>query len=183
MPEAMQLTEQAYSPSSVQDTFLRAICAQPWDTSLRLIYADWLEEHGDTSRAEFIKVQCELSLAHPCENTPSCWSWEHGTVKLCSVCKAVAAMRSRERCLLASYADEWVTPIAELFGLSRWGCAGVTGGSNIPYVTWTFRRGFIEEIHCTLESWERGLDRGAVLLAPITEVSLRSEERRVGKEC
>lgn len=41
-------------------SFLAAICADPDDDSLRLIYADWLEDQGDADRAEFIRVQCEL---------------------------------------------------------------------------------------------------------------------------
>jgi uncharacterized protein (TIGR02996 family) len=40
---------------------LRAILANPDDDGLRLVYADWLEEHGDPARAEFIRVQCELA--------------------------------------------------------------------------------------------------------------------------
>src|SRR5262249_56951990 len=45
-------------------TFLNAILARPEDDALRLIYADWLEEHGDeydVARAEFIRVQVKLS--------------------------------------------------------------------------------------------------------------------------
>ena len=40
--------------------FLRAICEQPADDAPRLIYADWLEEHGDPDRAEFIRLQVAL---------------------------------------------------------------------------------------------------------------------------
>jgi uncharacterized protein (TIGR02996 family) len=43
-----------------EDAFLRAICENPDDDTPRLVYADWLEEHGDTARAEFIRVQIEL---------------------------------------------------------------------------------------------------------------------------
>src|SRR5262245_17450169 len=38
---------------------LQAILDTPDDDGLRLVYADWLEEHGDASRAEFIRVQVE----------------------------------------------------------------------------------------------------------------------------
>ena len=37
--------------------FLRAICENPADDAPRLVYADWLDEHGDPDRAEFIRVQ------------------------------------------------------------------------------------------------------------------------------
>jgi uncharacterized protein (TIGR02996 family) len=42
------------------DAFLQAIIEDPEDDAPRLVYADWLEEHGDP-RAEFIRVQCELA--------------------------------------------------------------------------------------------------------------------------
>ena len=38
--------------------FLAAIAAAPADDLARLIIADWLDEHGDTARAEFIRLQC-----------------------------------------------------------------------------------------------------------------------------
>jgi uncharacterized protein (TIGR02996 family) len=43
------------------DALLAAIRAAPDDDAPRLIYADWLEEHGQPGRAEFIRVQCELA--------------------------------------------------------------------------------------------------------------------------
>jgi len=44
---------------SDHDTFLASICANPDDDAPRLIYADWLEEQGDSTRAEFIRLQIE----------------------------------------------------------------------------------------------------------------------------
>src|SRR5262245_26732826 len=41
--------------------FQQAILANPDDDAPRLIYADWPEEQGDSDRAEFIRVQCELA--------------------------------------------------------------------------------------------------------------------------
>ncbi len=43
------------------DAFLAAIIDRPDDDSLRLVYADWLEEHGEQKRAEFIRVQLDLA--------------------------------------------------------------------------------------------------------------------------
>src|SRR5437763_1336214 len=40
--------------------FLRMIAAAPDDDAPRLVYADWLEEHGDP-RGAFIRVQCALA--------------------------------------------------------------------------------------------------------------------------
>jgi uncharacterized protein (TIGR02996 family) len=44
-----------------EDAFLRAIAAAPADDAPRLVYADWLDEHGRPERAEFIRAQCELA--------------------------------------------------------------------------------------------------------------------------
>ena len=39
----------------------RAVVATPHDDAPRLIYADWLDEHGQPERAEFVRVQCRLA--------------------------------------------------------------------------------------------------------------------------
>jgi uncharacterized protein (TIGR02996 family) len=49
---------------SDRDALLRAICENPDDDAPRLIYADWLDEHGDPLQAEFIRVQVELARVH-----------------------------------------------------------------------------------------------------------------------
>jgi uncharacterized protein (TIGR02996 family) len=46
---------------SEDESFLQAIIDRPDDDMLRLVFADWLEEHGDGDRAEFIRVQIELA--------------------------------------------------------------------------------------------------------------------------
>jgi len=43
------------------DALLRAVLAAPDDDAPRLVYADWLEEHGDGARATFIRAQVELA--------------------------------------------------------------------------------------------------------------------------
>jgi uncharacterized protein (TIGR02996 family) len=43
------------------ETFLGAILAEPDDDTPRLVFADWLEEHGDLDRATFIRLQCEVA--------------------------------------------------------------------------------------------------------------------------
>jgi uncharacterized protein (TIGR02996 family) len=44
-----------------------AIVAAPEDDGARLAYADWLEEHGDLDRADFIRTQCRLACLSPAE--------------------------------------------------------------------------------------------------------------------
>ena len=42
-----------------------AIIAHPDEDTPRLVYADWLDEHGDPDRAAFIRVQCRLADMPP----------------------------------------------------------------------------------------------------------------------
>lgn len=42
-------------------SFLAAIREDPGDDVPRLVYADWLEDHGNSERAEFIRIQIELA--------------------------------------------------------------------------------------------------------------------------
>jgi uncharacterized protein (TIGR02996 family) len=44
-----------------REALTRAICAHPDDDTPRLVFADWLQEHGDEPRAEFIRIQIELA--------------------------------------------------------------------------------------------------------------------------
>jgi uncharacterized protein (TIGR02996 family) len=43
------------------DALLAGVRANPADDAPRLIVADWLEEHGQEERAEFVRVQVQLS--------------------------------------------------------------------------------------------------------------------------
>jgi uncharacterized protein (TIGR02996 family) len=53
------------STASDRTAFLRAIAADPEDDTPRLVFADWLDEHDDPQRAEFIRVQVELARRPP----------------------------------------------------------------------------------------------------------------------
>jgi len=48
--------------------FIRTICLNPESDDARLIFADWLRDHGQEERGEFIAVQCELSKLKPCKH-------------------------------------------------------------------------------------------------------------------
>lgn len=43
------------------EALMQAILDTPDNDGPRLVYADWLEEHGEPERAQFIRVQCELA--------------------------------------------------------------------------------------------------------------------------
>jgi uncharacterized protein (TIGR02996 family) len=48
-------------PSPELAALLSAVADDPDEDAPRLVLADWLEEHGDPARAEFIRLQCELA--------------------------------------------------------------------------------------------------------------------------
>ena len=57
-------------PPPGYEPFLRAICADPEDDTVRLVYADWLDENGDPDRAAFIRLQIEYEwrrVARACD--------------------------------------------------------------------------------------------------------------------
>jgi uncharacterized protein (TIGR02996 family) len=74
------------------DALLRAVLADPDDDAPRLIYADWLDEHGDCDRAEFIRVQ--IALAHAATDDPRS-----------------PPLRQRERELLSAHRARWAAPL------------------------------------------------------------------------
>jgi uncharacterized protein (TIGR02996 family) len=81
-----------------EEAFLEAIGEAPEDDAPRLIYADWLEEGapaqrgGESERAEFIRVQCELARQN--EEAPG---WQ--------------ALKEREQALLARHRADWLRPV------------------------------------------------------------------------
>jgi uncharacterized protein (TIGR02996 family) len=48
-------------PMTIEAGFLRAMVADPADDASRLVCADWLDEHGQAERAEFIRGQIHLA--------------------------------------------------------------------------------------------------------------------------
>lgn len=56
---------------SDEDALIAAVIAHPDEDTPRLVYADWLQEHGDADRAEFIRLQCRNSVGSPEEIDPA----------------------------------------------------------------------------------------------------------------
>ncbi|MBO0697260.1 MAG: TIGR02996 domain-containing protein [Zavarzinella sp.] len=48
-----------------REALLEAVFAAPADDAPRLVYADWLDEHGEPAQAEFIRAQIELARHEP----------------------------------------------------------------------------------------------------------------------
>lgn len=47
------------------DEFVEGIAENPSSDQLRLVFADWLEEHGDADRAETIRLRFEFRHTDP----------------------------------------------------------------------------------------------------------------------
>jgi uncharacterized protein (TIGR02996 family) len=76
------------------DALLAAVCAAPDDDLPRLVYADWCEENGQPERAEFIRVQIELTKG--------------------AKGKQLVKLQQREKELLAEHDAKWTEPFLEL---------------------------------------------------------------------
>src|SRR5262249_5831659 len=99
---------------SDREAFLNAIAANPADDTARLAFADWLDEHDDPVRAEFIRVQIELGYADRKEP-------QH------------ADLAAREKELLDAHRAQWLGPLET-----------VEAAGDYEAFEPTFRRGFVE---------------------------------------
>jgi uncharacterized protein (TIGR02996 family) len=50
---------------SDRDALLEAVFSNPADDAPRLVYADWLDEHGEPAQAAFIRAQVALAKTEP----------------------------------------------------------------------------------------------------------------------
>jgi uncharacterized protein (TIGR02996 family) len=83
--------------SNEERGLLEAIHADPRDDALRLIYADWLEEHELPAYAEFIRLQCARMAA------VGMGKFLHGRV-----------LAPREAELAQLHGAEWARPVSRL---------------------------------------------------------------------
>lgn len=92
-----------------QRDLLSAILANPTEDSVRLGYADWLEEHDEPERAEFIRVQCALAN-HPGMSCGTMYCSERSPEGLCDECRRYKRLRRREKELFTwANIEKWMT--------------------------------------------------------------------------
>jgi uncharacterized protein (TIGR02996 family) len=154
------------TPRTIHDAFLADIAAQPADDAPRLIYADWLEENGQSERAELIRVQCAIVAeeSYPGDR----WCAEAGGqlrvgTKDCFKCRP-CCLRRREKELLG------VVTGRECL---RWVDAGLSAEK------WEWRRGFIASISLPCAAF---LQHAADIIevVPMLE-EVRLSDKRPGK--
>ena len=143
------------SNPGLDPALLAAILAEPDADAIRRIAADWLEEHGQAERAEFVRVQCELARREGYAGTnENNWSVE--------LHKRMSDLRIRERELLD---PDWFPSFLRLAIMASldW----YKGYLPLGQV----RRGFIHGVACTAADW---LANGDAITAaqPVQEVTL-----------
>lgn len=115
---------------------LQAILDNRADDQLRLVYADWLEEHGEEARAEFIRVQVELG------NEKRVTYKRKIEKKIKHMLRGAAPLRRLK----------WINDVLDglRMGVSvdGWGFLIAPVSPNAR-----FRRGFIAEITCSSADW------------------------------
>ncbi len=147
---------------------LAAVLEEPESDALRLVCADFWEEHGEVERAEFIRVQVELAQMearhhHECTSTV-----KRGM--------EAAGLRRRERELLTLSVEQRWPDYAP--AIPCWLNADSTvtvhreaTAKSVYSSTVAFRRGFIAAITCTAADWLAHAD-AIRAREPVTEVML-----------
>src|SRR4051794_29804027 len=100
------------------DALLAEILTHPDEDAPRLVYADWLDDHGDADRATFIRIQ----VRH---------AWIHNSLQLVPYWEERAATDGQVRELLTRHREEWMASLPRALQDER---------------KVTFHRGFVEEL-------------------------------------
>jgi len=137
--------------SQESDAFIAAVLADPEDDAPRLIYADWLDEHGQSAYAEFIRVQVAVAR--------HAGKWDDRTRALGKRERALLLELRESHCLL-QVGWGWT------FYLSRQGPP-----NQYAYNCAGFARGFTSEVTLRAWDWCRLGDR-VLSLQPVSQVRL-----------
>ncbi len=112
------------------DDMLAAVLADPDDDLCRLVYADWLDDRGESHLAEFVRVQCELAAAEA-----------QGSGRYAAVAPLLLR-RQRELWHHAGVCRAFAAP-ADLTPV-------LAGSDLLPPAAAVVRRGFVAEVRLTL---------------------------------
>ncbi len=154
-----------------ENCFLNAICEDPFDDAPRLVYADWLEERGESDYPEFVRLSCRLAELVGEQNL----GFEPGTAWFI---EDPVAMQIAVRCRDIFFASEEFQKRKQI-------CVGDSGICQLRYVVprlADWRRGFPrtwQGDHASFVSHDAANLFGRL---PITEVKLtgKGPSRHVG---
>src|SRR5262249_1548633 len=122
-PDQVQSRQGGSLPvSPTEQAFLDDIRDNIDDDTPRLVYADWLDDHGQSDRAEFIRRQCQFAQLH--EDDP---------------CRE--AVGEEIGALLKGHEETWLAPLR----------AGLDSHSVVRLKRAVFQRGLIEELHLGID--------------------------------
>lgn len=144
----------------------KLICAEPHNTTHRLVYADLIED-TDPVRAEFVRLQCELHRrgvdgtdAAECGWGGTCVCRSHEVVRRCR-----SILNDRPDNPMLSNGDSWATPVV----------ASVFSPADRRQVfDWDWDRGFVGHLTVSAQDWVRCADT-LTTLTPVTKVTLTTE--------
>lgn len=145
-----------------EDAFLAAICSEPDDDTVRLVFADWLDEHDRSERAEFIRIGIESDRIGA-ENLPGCGPLCKSTQCHRSCPSRVVEAeqkdrRERERELLSGH-DGAHKRQSNAFGWAE----SITDSGILLGRLWpdrlVYRRGFPDELTLSAQDWLTHADK------------------------
>ncbi len=122
-------------PTDEQRALWHAICAHPDDDTPRLVYADWLQEHGDDLRAEFVRVQCEIERLRPDRR---------------AVRKVIPGLEHRAWVLQTANRARWLEPLFRVLVRQAPGAKLEKWVSGVG-----FRRGFVHDLPLDIDGVHR----------------------------
>jgi len=130
--------------------FRRDICAAPKDDTVRLVYADWLDEHDQAERAEFVRVQVEIEATRKQPGwLPGPELFHEGAGNPAALFRLnnydretkLDDLRRRGRELAGDRFECWTDDLDSLRPL-------LTAGGSVAYA-----RGFVSHVTCTGDDW------------------------------
>jgi uncharacterized protein (TIGR02996 family) len=135
-----------------RQALFEAILANPDDDLPRLVFADWLEEHGETDRSEFIRVQIERARLD-----------EYDPLR--------GVLQERERELAKCLVEE-ESPFRELLARQLL----PDHGRGWDFNPWEYERGFIECVEFWSPDEFLGEAEALFRLAPIRHLYVHGED-------
>ena len=169
---------------------LATILDNPYDPWPRLVAADWLEEQGDSDRAEFIRLQCSPLLRQPHATHPNI-PCEAGTWE-CDWCKARGKvknlLKAQTRLMTSKNVERWFAGPwfgVNLDGVRYYAAVGTNGFSVCdvrsgarydpePLMKGVFVRGFVGTVELSWSNWLR--HRNEICKSqPVTTVMLTDQ--------